>query len=353
MPTKTRTAALHSLAVLTCIGLVSACGSDGGDSPAPSSASSTPVAAEPAVAPAPTTRPVGTVIEVGNEPEGVQIGTSGIAAVGVRRPDGISLVDVAGKRLIRTVPTQGAPRHLELAGPDGPVILPLETANIVTTMTFDGQFGPIARDVGDLPHDVVLTSDGTYVGTNEHGGGALFIRDGKVIKSLPAPPPQPGGVAAVGRYAAMADVQGNGVYVYDGTTQTEVARKQIGLRLTHAQAMEDGLVAFADTDGGAVLVERITPQVVDVARIPTAGKPYGLGYQASTKTLFVTSTATNTLQVIDMSDPARPRVRGSVPTVQQPNSVSADPTTGTVVVTGSAPGEASSLQIIPADLLPR
>ncbi|GAA2047719.1 YncE family protein [Williamsia deligens] len=353
MGSKTRSTAVHSLALLLCLGLVSACGDGDGSGSGSAGTSSTPVAAEPAVAPAPTTRPVGTIVAVGNEPEGVQVGTAGIAAVGVRRPDGIALVDVARQAVIRTVPTQGAPRHLELATPDGPVILPLETADIVTTMTFDGQFGPIARNVGNLPHDVVLTSDGTYVGTNEHGGGALFIKDGRVVASLPAGPPQPGGVAAVGRYAAMADVQGNGVFVYDGTTRTEVATKRIGVRLTHAQALSDGLVAFADTDGGAVLVERITPQVVDVARIPTAGKPYGLAYQAATKTLFVTSTATNTLQVIDMSDPARPRVRGTVPTVQQPNSVAADPTTGTVLVTGSAPGGASSLQFISANLLPR
>ncbi len=341
-------------AVALSVVLVAGCGTDseGGDAPA-SSSSATPVAAEPAVAPAPTVTPAGRVIEVGNEPEGVVIGTSGIAAVGVRRPDAITLVNVRTGSVVRSIPTAGAPRHLELAGPDGPVILPLETSNTITELSFDGTFGPIATGVGDLPHDAVRTSDGTLVGTNEHGGGALFIRDGKLVKSLPAGPPQPGGVAAVGRYAAMADVQGNGVFIYDGTTMTEVASKRIGTRLTHAHALGDGLVAFADTDGGAVLIERITPQVTDVARIDAPGKPYGLSYDARTKTLLVTLGSSNTLRLVDMTDPAKSRVKGDVPTVQQANSVAMDPVTGIVAVTGSAPGEASSLQIIPADQLPR
>ncbi len=338
-------------AVALSVVLVAACGTDSSDAPAPSS--STPNAAEPAVAPAPTAAPIGRVIEVGNEPEGVVIGSSGIAAVGVRRPDAVTLVNVRTGALVRSIPTNGAPRHLELAGPDGPVILPLETTNTITELSFDGRLGPIATGVGDLPHDAVRTSDGTLVGTNEHGGGALFIRDGKLVKSLPAGPPQPGGVAAVGRYAAMADVQGNGVFVYDGVTMTEVASKRIGTRLTHAHAMGGGLVAFADTDGGAVLVERITPAVIDVARVEAPGKPYGLSYDARTKTLLVTLGTTNTLRLIDMTDPTKPRIRGDVPTVQQPNSVAMDPITGIVAVTGSAPGAASSLQLIPGDLLPR
>lgn len=39
----------------------------------------------------------------------------------------------------------------------------------------------------------------------------MFVRDGAVVASLPAGPVQPGGVVGVGRYAAVADVQGNGV----------------------------------------------------------------------------------------------------------------------------------------------
>ena len=88
--------------------------------------------------------------------------------------------------------------------------------------------------VGRQPHDAVRTADGTIVVTNERGGGVVFVRDGTVVASLPAGPPQPGGIAVVGKYAAVADVQGNGVWVYDGSSRREVARKLLGTKLTHA-----------------------------------------------------------------------------------------------------------------------
>lgn len=109
------------------------------------------------------------------------------------------------------------------------------------------------------------------------------------------------------------------------------------------------MVAFADTEGGAVLLERITPQVQDVARIDAPGRPYGLGFDPRRRLLFVALTETNTLRVVDVADPAAPRVLGDVPTVRQPNSMAVDPRTGTVLVTGTADGV---LQLIPSTDLP-
>ena len=195
------------------------------------------------------------------------------------------------------------------------------------------------------------TADGTIVVTNERGGGVVFVRDGTVVASLPAGPPQPGGIAAVGKYAAVADVQGNGVWVYDGSSRREVARKLLGTKLTHAVGLSDDLAAFADTDGGAVLIQRVGPDITDVASIEAPGKPYGLAYDAERRRLYVTLTATNQLQVADLADPAAPRIIGVVPTVQQPNSVAVDPRSGAVLVTGSNP--AGTLQIVTPDLLPR
>jgi len=179
----------------------------------------------------------------------------------------------------------------------------------------------------------------------------VFVRDGVVVGSLPAGPPQPGGVAAVGTYAAVADVQGNGVWVYDGATRRQVARGPVGTKLTHAVGLSGDLAAFADTDGDAVLIERVSPEITEVAKIQTPGKPYGLAYDVQRRMLYVTLTATNRMQVVDMSDPSRPRQLGAVPTVQQPNSVAVNPQSGAVLVTGSAPR--GQLQIVTPDLLPR
>jgi DNA-binding beta-propeller fold protein YncE len=309
--------------------------------------------AEPANAGAPGVPPAGTVVPVGNAPEGIVIGQSGIGAVAVRNPDGVALFDATTGALRQTVPTRGAARHLSLAGPDGPVLVPLEGSNELWELDLaDGRVTSTTAGVGRQPHDAARTAGGTIVVTNERGGGVVFVRAGAVVGSLPAGPAQPGGVAAVGDDVAVADVQGNGVWVYDGSTQRQVAQGPVGMKLTHAVAMSGDLAAFADTDGGAVLVERVDPQLAQAAKIDAPGKPYGLAYDATRHRLYVTLTAANVVRLVDVSDATKPRILGDVPTVRQPNSVAVDPRSGNVLVTGSDPGRDSGVQIITADLLP-
>jgi hypothetical protein len=235
-----------ALVCLPAIGLlVASCSSDTGTR-APAT---TPVSARPA---APAAEPA--VVPVGNALEGIVIGTSGIGAVAVRNPDGVELIDAATGAVRQTVPTDGAARHLSLAGPDGPVLVPLEGSNELCELNLaDGRVTSSKTGVGRQPHDAAQTAGGTIVVTNELGGGVSFVRAGTVVASLPAGPTQPGGVAAVGDYAAVADVQGNGVWVYDGSTHQQVAQGPVGVKLTHAVAVSGDLAAFADTDGGAGL----------------------------------------------------------------------------------------------------
>jgi YD repeat-containing protein len=344
------------LSVLAISLALAGCSRDAG-SPAPTMTpepARTPrPAAEPATAAAPAVPPAGKVVPIGNAPEGIVIANSGIGAVAVRNPDGVELFDAATGAVRRTVPTDGAARHLSLAGPDGPVLVPLEGSNELCELNLaDGRVTSTATGVGRQPHDAAQTAGGTIVVTNELGGGVVFVRPGTVVASLPAGPVQPGGVAAVGDYAAVADVQGNGVWVYDGPTHRQIAQAPVGMKLTHAVAMSGDLVAFADTDGGAVFVERIDPQLAPVAKIDAPGKPYGLAYDAARRRLYVTLTASNLIRGIDVSDATKPRILGDVPTVQQPNSVAVDPRSGNVLVTGSDPDSRSGLQILTPDLLP-
>lgn len=85
--------------------------------------------AEPAIAGAPSTPPVGRVVAIGPGPEGVVVARSGIGAVAVRNPDGIELFDATTGAVSRRIPLEGAARHISLAGPDGPVLVPLEGSN--------------------------------------------------------------------------------------------------------------------------------------------------------------------------------------------------------------------------------
>jgi YD repeat-containing protein len=180
----------------------------------------------------------------------------------------------------------------------------------------------------------------------------VFVRGGAVVASLGAGPVQPGGVASSGDYAAVADVRGNGVWVYEGSTRRLVGHGPVGVKLTHAVALSGGLAAFADTDGGAVFIEQIGPQLGQVARIDAPGKPYGLAYDAVHRRLYVTLTASNLVRLIDVSNATKPRILADLPSVQQPNSVAVDPVSGNVLVTGSDPEGESGLQILTPDLLP-
>lgn len=328
--------------LLTVVIVAAGCGTDA--PPDPATPAGTP-AAEPADAPS-AEDPVGAVVPIPGAPEGIVVTASGIVAVGVRGPDGVRLLDLSGKERA-FVETTGAPRHLSLAGPDGPVLAPLEASDELL-ITDPATGAPIATvpGVGRQPHDAIATADGTIVVTNEMGGGVVFVSGGSVTGSLPAGPVQPGGVAAVGEFAAVADVQGNGVWVYSGRDRELVATAPVGTKLTHALGLGGDLAAFADTDGGAVLIERVDPQVTEVARIEAPGSPYGLAYDAGRKLLFVTLTESNVLRVVDLTDPSEPRIVTDVPTVRQPNSVAVEPVSGTVYVTGSDPGAEGALQII-------
>ncbi|OZC69827.1 hypothetical protein CH251_19250 [Rhodococcus sp. 06-462-5] len=329
-------------------------GCSSAESPTEPATPATTPAAEPAQAPD-SADPIGTVVPLPGAPEGVVVGTSGIAAAGVREPDGVVLFDAATGAVRQMVATTGAPRHLSLAGPDGPVLVPLEGSDELLEISLDdGAILSTATGVGRQPHDAVQTSDGTIVATNEMGGGVIFLRDGAVVSELPPGPVQPGGVAALGTFAAVADVQGNGVWVYDGATQQEVAQAPIGVKLTHAVTVNETTAGFADTDGGTVLLASVDAAggIRQIASIDAPGNPYGLAVDPERRLLFVTLTASNLLRVVDVSDPASPRIMGDVPTVTQANSVAVDPRTGDVLVTGSDPGAASSIQIITRAELP-
>ncbi len=125
--------------------LLAGCGSDQGYPPA----------AEPAVAPEPQTPPAGLVIDLpAGEAEGVVADPeSGLAAVATRDPDLLYLVsDPLGDRRLRRIRIPESPRHMQLAGPGGPVLLTAERSDeLVRVGLPDGELRTTL--VGDFPHD--------------------------------------------------------------------------------------------------------------------------------------------------------------------------------------------------------
>src|SRR3954453_1215120 len=133
-----------------------------------------PPAAEPAHSPALTARPAGRLLHVGPMPEGgVAAGRTGTVAVGLRNPDRLALVDGRRERVLRRVAIPESPRHLGLAGPGGPVLVPSERANALAEVPLRG--GRVrATPVGAYPHDVAAVGGRVFVG-DERGSSVTVV----------------------------------------------------------------------------------------------------------------------------------------------------------------------------------
>jgi len=322
-------------------------------------------APEPAVAPPLTTTPAGTVLALPDapEPEGVVVDSAGLAAVATRHPGRLVLVDVAAAvpaavpgavtgavtgpvpRVVRTVIVPGAARHLQLAGPDGPVLVPGEDTDTLAEVALPS--GAVLRTttVGRQPHDAAPAA-GAVVLSDELGNATSVLRDGRVVAVLPGPL-QPGGVGASGERAAVVDVRGRLTFVYDTTHPALVAELPAGAGPTHTLDLGGGVQVVADTDGGALILTRITGVPAVLGTVPLPGKPYGMAVDAARHRLWITTTADNRLvQLTIGGTPEAPTlaVARSFPTVRQANSVAVWPVTGRVVVAGATP--AGTLQVL-------
>ena len=89
-----------------------------------------PPAAEPQSAPPQTTPIPGRIVPVGKAPEGVVVdAATRMVAVAKRDPNELVLLNADTGDIAKRVPLPGFVRHLQLASPGGPVLVPVESAN--------------------------------------------------------------------------------------------------------------------------------------------------------------------------------------------------------------------------------
>lgn len=301
--------------------LLAACSTD----PAPHKA------AEPGRAPVPTVAPAGVVVDLGNEAEGVVVDpVTHVAAVGVRAPFGLALVDTRTGRLLRTVPLPGHVRHLAARG--STVLVPVEDAGRLLEVALPS--GSVTADVPTpgYPHGVsAVGSDGALVG-NERAARITLVRRGSVVTTQSGFP-QPGGSAS------SADA----VYVVDVMTYRltrlspalEVGPSvEAGAGPTHAVADVRGNVVVVDTRGDAM--SSYSQALKALHRVELPGKPYGVAYDAVRDEVWVTLTSRNEVVRLAGTDLHE---TGRWPTVQQPNTVGVDTATGAVVIAGRTNGD--------------
>lgn len=259
-----------------------------------------------------------------------------IVAVGVRDPFALTLLDATTGVVLRKVPLPGGLRHLQLAAPGGPVLVPDEGSNRLLRVALPG--GEITSQVitGVVPHDATAAAGGTVFVANELGHSVVAVRGNQIVHTF-TDVIQPAGLAAVGNLVGLVDVRKNTLTVYDAQRLQRVAELPAGAGPTHVVADKRGHLAVIDTRGGAVLLYELSPQPRQIGRVELPGTPYGVAYDPVRDRLWVTLTALNEAIGLNLGADA-PVLATPLSTVRQPNTIAVDSSTGRLFVTGTTEG---------------
>ena len=230
-----------------------------------------PPPAEPGRAPAPTGPLPGRQIAVGDAPEGVVVDASTrTVAVAKRNPNELVLINADTGDITGRVPLPGFVRHLQLAKPGGPVLVPVESANALVRVDLPGGHTEAQIVTGTVPHDASEAPNGTVFVANEHGGTVTAIRGDAIVKVF-TDSVQPAGLAPVGNSMGLLDVRKNDLTVYDTDALTIVGSTPAGDGPTHLVADKHGRMIAADTRGNAVRVFAPRPEPRQVGVVDQPG----------------------------------------------------------------------------------
>lgn len=303
---------------------------------------STPPTIEPATAadsPEVTTAPAGTVISLAGEPQSALFDPAVGALVVFTPGPSAALSVVAGSAPVRTITLPGT--ATALAG---------DSAGTVFLSTRGGYFRVSLAEgaVDRVEVDDLGDTDFTAVARRSDGNLVLGSADGAVY-TLNSPTGVAASVTVFARVDALV-TQGDTAVVLDRgqTSVTEIdstgTKPEQALRAgegaTSMATDLQGRVLVADTRGDELLVFGTDPLIMR-QRYPVRDAPYGL--TASSDLTWVSQTADNVVVGYDLAT-GIPVEKVRYATVQQPNSLAFDDTTGTLYVV-SASG--AGVQVIP------
>lgn len=314
--------------------LLAACSSNPVTAPPP-----TIPAAQPAVSPAVTAHPAGTVRPL-----------TGVATAAV--------FDAATGLLVTLSPGPDAqaPATVSLFGAPGKAAAALATPGPATALAGDGDgvaylsghggyftVDLATRRIGRVDVDDAAETDFTAIARREDGTMVLGSADGAVYTLTS----DGNRTAARSKIFARVDslvTQGNTVVVLDRgqtsvTTIGPDGKPRFALRAgsgtTTLAAGPHGPVLAADTRGGQLLVYGVDPLILRQA-YPVPQAPYGVAGAGGFA--WVSQTATNTVVGYDLTT-GIPVEKVRYPTVRQPNSLAFDDTSDTLyVVSGTGAG---------------
>ena len=300
-----------------------------------------PGAAEPESAPVPTTAAPGRQVQVGSAPEGVVVDpVTRTVAVAKRNPTELVLLDADSGAVRSRTPLPGFVRHLQLAAPGGPVLVPVESANSLVRVNLPSGQADAPLFVGTVPHDATQAPNGTVITADELGGTASVVRGNQVVKVF-TDSVQPAGLAPVGNIVGMLDVRKNDLTTYNVDNLSIAGVVPAGAGPTHLTSDRHGRMIATDTRGNQVLVFDPTGGPnggpVQVGAVAQPGGPYGITYDVARDRLWVASSGTNEVVGYDMTNP-QPREVARIATVQNPYTLGVDPTTGRLFIAGVSGG---------------
>ncbi|GAB7141999.1 YncE family protein [Mycobacterium riyadhense] len=320
---------------LAAIALVG-CGHQNGDK----GARALPPAAEPQFASPPTITPSGRMVGVGTYPEGIAVDpVTRTAAIATRYPNEVVLINIDSAAITARVPLPGTARHLKLAAPGGPILVPVETANALVRVELtrgpDGKALP-PIPTGNSPHDAAAASNGTVFVTNEHDGTVSVLRGDQTVKVF-KDSVQPAGVAAFGNTVGVVDARNNTLTVYDAEKLTVVGSTPAGAGPTHVVADRQGRMIVSDTRGDTVRVFNPLPTPREIGSAAQPGGPYGMAYDPTRERLWVASSGTNDVIGYSLAEQT-PQQVARIPSVQNAYSLGVDSVTGRLFIAGVTGG---------------
>ncbi|MGA8332530.1 MAG: YncE family protein [Mycobacterium sp.] len=283
---------------------------------------------------------------MGRAPEGVVVdAATRTVAVATHHPDQLVLINADTATVTARRPLPGSVRHLELAAPGGPVLVPVETAGALVKFDLPQGIASPPVTTGTAPHDAAAAANGTVFVSNELGGSVAAVRGTDVVKAF-TDCVQPAGMAAVANTVGMLDARANDVTTYDAASLSIVGSAPAGAGPTHLIADRHGRMIAADTRGDAVRVFAILPAPEQIGSVAQPGGPYGIAYDATRDRLWVASSGGNEVIGYDMSasDPVEIQ---RFSTVQNPYSLGVDSKTGRLYVAGVTGGVLQVLDAAP------
>jgi len=303
-----------------------------------------PPAPEPAEAPPLEEEPAGRVVEVGPSPEGVAADPeTGLVAVALRNPNDLALVDGESGEISQRVELPESARHLDLAAPGGPVLVPAEGSDSLVQVGLpDGKITS-ETPVGDFPHAAAAARNGRIFVVNEMASTASIVEGGRELETIETAF-KPGGVAVTeDGLVGIVGVRGLTLEVFEADTLESLGRIDAGEGPTHVRAGPDNRFYVTDTRGDAVLIYGARPEPERLGRVSLPGSPYGIAIDPRRNHLWITLTAEQSVVQFALEGDSLREI-SRYPSVRQPNTVAVDPASGRVFVTGKADGQLQILE---------